>query len=254
MKKFFITLILVILVVISFLNIVTTTSQDQLSSSFKKALMVFATAKGLNATVSVAQGTQIGPIAIGQFLDPINDIIEQFSWVMIAALTSLGIQKLLLGITVDTLFNILLALVISSFLVMLWFQDKVGKRYMDIGAKIVLLVLFIRFAVPLSSYITDAVYRYYVVKTEFNIENNSNYLDISTQKIERATSQDPNSSWLSSIKKFDFVQTMDYLKKEVGLISDYIVNLMVVYIFQTLFLPVLFLLLFYKVVRIFLYI
>jgi hypothetical protein len=137
---------------------------------------------------------------------------------------------------------------------MLWFQDKVGKRYMDIGAKIVLLVLFIRFAVPLSSYITDAVYRYYVVKTEFNIENNSNYLDISTQKIERATSQDPNSSWLSSIKKFDFVQTMDYLKKEVGLISDYIVNLMVVYIFQTLFLPVLFLLLFYKVVRIFLYI
>src|SRR5660397_82253 len=74
----------------------------RLDSSFKQALAVFATAKGLNAVISLVQGTEVGPpgvtISIGEILDPINDLVERFSWIMLASLTSLGIQKIMMNI------------------------------------------------------------------------------------------------------------------------------------------------------------
>ena len=68
--------------------------------SFKQAVIVFGSAKALNGVISLAQGTEINlpfvVVAIGQILDPINDLVEQFSLIMLASLVSLGIQKILL--------------------------------------------------------------------------------------------------------------------------------------------------------------
>jgi len=224
-------------------------SHDEVHDSFKKALAIFATAKGLNAAISVAQGTEIGPIAIGEVLDPINDMIEQFSWIMIAALTSLGIQKILLYITADFAFNIVVASVIFIFIVMIWFKEKLDERYILAFAKVVLIVLFARFAVPLNSYVKHKVYEHYISKTEFSIEKNSKSLDLSTKKIEKISSKEPNSSWISTIKNFDLSKKINFLKQEVVSISDYIVNLIVVYIFETLFFPLIFLLLLYRLIK-----
>src|SRR5512139_3807710 len=87
--------------------------------TLKRALVTFAIARGLNAVISVAQGTEVSiePAGVGvnftpgQILDPLNDLIESFSWVMLLAATSLGIQELLLTILSAKTFTWMLIIV-----------------------------------------------------------------------------------------------------------------------------------------------
>ena len=75
---------------------------------------IYATARGINALVSVLQGTEMNALVltftVGELLDPINDLIERFSGIMMLALGSLALQKILLEVVSDTTFNILLTL------------------------------------------------------------------------------------------------------------------------------------------------
>ena len=69
-------------------------------TGIKRALVAFGIARGLNAIISTAQGTEIAvePMGIGvtltpgQLLDPVNDLIERLSWVLLASATALTIQ------------------------------------------------------------------------------------------------------------------------------------------------------------------
>lgn len=81
-------------------------SFQQADAGLKRALISFAAARALNAVISVAQGTEVSvqPLGFGvnftpgQLLDPVNDIVEQFSNVMLAASVAFGVQKALIGI------------------------------------------------------------------------------------------------------------------------------------------------------------
>ena len=69
------------------------TSRDYAQKSLSRALVTYAAARTLNGVVSVAQGTEIalepGGVGVvltpGQVLDPINDLVERFSSVMLVA-------------------------------------------------------------------------------------------------------------------------------------------------------------------------
>tara|TARA_R110002110_G_scaffold205066_7_gene417336 strand:- start:494315 stop:495475 length:1161 start_codon:yes stop_codon:yes gene_type:complete len=90
-------------------------SNNTIDSALASAGIIYASARGINALVSVLQGTEINAvvltIAIGEMLDPVNDLIERFSGVMLIALGSLAIQKILLGIVSHHFFNLLLSAV-----------------------------------------------------------------------------------------------------------------------------------------------
>ena len=65
---------------------------------------------------SVIQDTEIAfspagvgvTLAVGEILDPINDLIERFSFVMLVSTASLGIQKILLEVGIWFGFRLLL--------------------------------------------------------------------------------------------------------------------------------------------------
>jgi len=69
--------------------------KELVDKSFTESVVIFGSAKALNAVISLAQGTELDlpfvTVAIGEVLDPINDLIEQFSFVMLASMVSLGI-------------------------------------------------------------------------------------------------------------------------------------------------------------------
>src|SRR3954470_7217367 len=75
----------------------------QVDAGLKRALISFAAARTLNALISVAQGTEVSaqPFGVGvtltpgQLLDPLNDLVEQFSVLMLGASIAFGIQKVL---------------------------------------------------------------------------------------------------------------------------------------------------------------
>ena len=65
----------------------------QVEAGLRRALVTYAAARALNAVISVAQGTEValepGGVGVvfapGQALDPINDLVEQFSALMLLA-------------------------------------------------------------------------------------------------------------------------------------------------------------------------
>lgn len=88
-------------------------SSQFLNDSIIEAGIAFASARSINAIVSVLQTTSISVIAsisVGEVLDPINDMVEDFSTVMKYALGSLLLQKLLIEIVSQPIFKILLTL------------------------------------------------------------------------------------------------------------------------------------------------
>ena len=81
-------------------------SREFADDALKRALATFAVARTLNGVISVAQGTEVavepGGVGVvmtpGQILDPVNDLVERFSSVMLVAASSLGLQIVLLEI------------------------------------------------------------------------------------------------------------------------------------------------------------
>ena len=103
---------LVIAAAIAWSGLLENFSEDYVNRAFAGAGLIYATARGINGLVSVLQGTELDvvfvTVAIGEALDPINDLIERFSDFILVALGSLALQKILLGLVSHTLFNTLL--------------------------------------------------------------------------------------------------------------------------------------------------
>ena len=58
-------------------------SSQDINHSITNAGLIYGTARGINALVSVLQGTEVNVLvmtfSIGEVLDPVNDLIERFS-------------------------------------------------------------------------------------------------------------------------------------------------------------------------------
>ncbi|WP_292413223.1 MULTISPECIES: hypothetical protein [unclassified Methylophaga] len=130
---------------------------NQLSEMLKVTLTVYAIARGLNAVISVAQGTELSiePMGVGltltpgQILDPLNDLIEQFSTVLLMASASLGIQKILLSMGDIAIFRWLLAGFAAIVLVLVLWQ-KLPERWSARLFNLVLVITLLRLAIPLT--------------------------------------------------------------------------------------------------------
>ena len=100
----------------------------EVEAGLKRALTSFAAARALNAVISVAQGTEVAvqpagvgvTFAPGQALDPINDLVEQFSTLMLAASVSFGIQRALLGAGAHWALSLLLTVVALGWAAWHW--------------------------------------------------------------------------------------------------------------------------------------
>ncbi|WP_157109471.1 MULTISPECIES: hypothetical protein [Cobetia] len=99
----FLIAILLVMAVLAWWELPQQWARDVIDATLGQAFSAFAIAKGLNATISVLQSStidlQVFQVSPGEALDPANDMIERFSWVMFAATGSLALQKLLLGIS-----------------------------------------------------------------------------------------------------------------------------------------------------------
>ncbi|KZN67508.1 hypothetical protein [Pseudoalteromonas luteoviolacea] len=104
---------IVILVAISWLDVLDNLSKEFLNDSITQAGLTFASAKAINASVSVMQSFSVDfgvSISPGEVLDPVNDMVEDFSTLMKYALGSLLLQKLLVEIVSMSYFKVLLTL------------------------------------------------------------------------------------------------------------------------------------------------
>ncbi|XPV68099.1 MAG: hypothetical protein ACNI25_12400 [Halarcobacter sp.] len=228
--------------------------------SFTQAVIVFGSAKALNAVISLAQGTQLDLpfiiIAIGEVLDPINDLVEQFSLVMLACITSLGIQKILLNFVTNEVYNYLLLFFVIVFNIWLFKRFKKDEKLRGIFFKVTFILLFLRLSIPLIAYINNLSYNYFV-KPEYNIEvlnNNIVKVKDDVSKVTKETiNQKSNNSFINKvIEKFDssyYEKKVEEYRNAVDNSSDYIIDLIIVFIFQTILLPLVFLFFLYSFIK-----
>lgn len=237
-----------------------TTAKTLVDDSFSQAIIVFGSAKALNAVISLAQGTELSlpffVVAIGEVLDPVNDLVEQFSLVMLASMTSLGIQKIFLNFVTNEIYNYLLLVLVIVLNIWLYKRFRNDNKLRDIFFKVVFVLLFLRFAIPIISYVNDISYNYFV-KEEYNIERlNENIVkvkeDVSRVNQETLQAKKESSIFDKIVEKFDseyYSKKVQEYTDAVDNSSEYIIDLIIVFIFQTIFLPILFLFILYWFIK-----
>ena len=139
------------LVSLSWSGLLERNADARLSTVLERALITAAIARGLNGVISVAQGTEIAiqPIGVGvtitagQILDPLNDLVERFSWLSLVASASLGTQLLLTDIATEPAISAVVSAVAAGFLLLLWWPA--AQRAAGWLMRALALVLMIRF-------------------------------------------------------------------------------------------------------------
>ena len=135
----------------------------QAQVGFKRAVASFATARALNAVISVVQGTELSvqPLGVGvtltpgQMLDPLNDLVERFSDLMLAASVAFGVQLLLLEMGAHWGMSLALTLVALAWA---WPYIK-RKQSPALLTRVLVALLLVRFIVPAAGMASDIVYR-----------------------------------------------------------------------------------------------
>ena len=235
-----------------------------------RALIAFGIARGLNGVISVAQGTEfaVQPAGIGvnftpgQILDPVNDLIERFSWVMLAASASLGIQQTLLTIASWPYFSYLMVGLFLSAAAAVWlpavWRSKVGRYFI----KFAIVFVFVRFAVSLAAISSELVYVQFLAP---QYEQATAQLEATTADISRINSatreavddQDEELSLLDRAKRMyssakatlDIDARIEQYKTAAADASKSAVNLVVVFVFQTIVFPLLFIAVIYTLAK-----
>lgn len=261
-------LILAIVVVLSSLNVVDDYAGDDLDALFKRALVSFALARTLNGVISAVQGTEVAlqPAGVGvtltpgEILDPVNDLVERFSWIMLGATISLGIQQVLLDIGQWWGVRFLLAI-----LALAWLLLRIRRRRKSLPSGVgleralfylLIAVLFIRFAVPLALIANEAVYDQflesrYLASTQ-ELENAGRALEgvEAGQTAAAGTAEAGAKSDSKSIfgqvmdgarRTLDLEQKVADIKQKTTELIEHVIQLSVVFILQTGILPLAFL-------------
>lgn len=128
--------------------------QATVEDAFKRALVTWALARGLNGVISVAQGTEVAiqPAGVGvnftpgEILDPINDLVERFSWIMMLATSSLGVQQVLLAMSSwQGLILALSAAAVCALAAQWWLKNP---QWAKVATRVFFFLLLLRFMMP----------------------------------------------------------------------------------------------------------
>ena len=162
LSKLTVIVLVVLVVALSWSKSLSELAGAQVDTGLKRSVVSFAAARTLNAVISVVQGTEvvIHPLGVGvtltlgQVLHPINDLVEQFSFIMLMASVAFGVQKLLLTIGSTWVVSALVAGLGLVWSVLYWYQRA------PLGlSRFLVVVVFIRFVMPVatigSAYVFD---------------------------------------------------------------------------------------------------
>ncbi len=248
---------------------VDSTGERYASDAFTRALVTFAVARTLDGVISVAQGTEIAVepggvgvnFTVGQMLDPINDLVERFSAVMLVATSSLGLQNILLQMT--TWWGTTLALILAAVaaLIVLWWSRFDGSRIRTVTMQILLVTVFLRFAVPILVIGSNLVFDTFLATeqaaatqaleaTRLDIEELNEEVVVPEADPEDQSVIERLGSMLdSSLAAMNVSERLDRLRDRVSNASEHIVNLIVIFVLQTIILPLVFLWLFVELLK-----
>lgn len=264
--KLLFTLLLLASAVLALSGIADRKGEAYLQQGLKRALVTFAVSRALNGVISVAQETEIalepagvgGTLLPGQILDPVNDLIERFSWVMLAASTSLGLQSLFATILAWSWFSWALTVWIAGVILLLWVPRLSAKtlRWRRPILKATIVFLMLRFLTPFIAFSSETIYQLFL---EERYETSLQGLKSAQEGIvevqgatvppDAVVEQEVNGSFFdramqlyqSARDGINIRQRMAQLSAIASKTTENAVELIVIFVFQTILFPLLFL-------------
>lgn len=272
-RRWLLVMVVAVTVLLSSLTSVDRLAQAEYETLFERALITFALARTLNGVISAVQGTELAlqPAGVGvtltpgEVLDPVNDLVERFSWIMLGATLSLGVQQVMLDIGQWWGIRLLLALLALTWLALRIRREMAGgggtspASLDSILLRVLIVTLFIRFAVPLAMLANEGLYTLFLEER---------YL-YSTQVIENAGAEISEAGALperepregesffsgisraldSTLDTLDLAERVNLIKNRAGDVVEHLIQLSVVFILQTGILPIVFLWLFLQLFK-----
>jgi hypothetical protein len=263
-NKWLLSLLLLLIGLLSVTPFVDQRAAVDYEQLFQRAFVTFALARTINGVISVVQGTEVAlqPAGVGvtltpgEILDPVNDLVERFSWIMMGATISLGIQNVLLDVSAWWLIQVLVAVVAAWILIRLWFPGQDSGVRKTLLKRVFLLLLFIRFAVPVMLIANDLLYQQFLEQryqhsTQVITEAGKELEQMSAEASEEQGNGTDDSmldsitrAWSSTLDSMDLSGRLQRMQARAGDVIEHLIQLGVVFILQTGLLPIAFLWLF----------
>lgn len=225
---------IILIIIISLAPLMDVLSYTYQEEAFERALYAFGIAKTLNGIISLFQGTEIqgslifagATFSVGEILDPLNDMIERFSWLMLASSVALGLEKLLISFGATQALKIIISLSGLILLLSLWFPRYLAYIKPAI-MRFFIVVLILRFCMPALELSNRVIHNYFTAEL---YTQSTQVLTKEVQVLESVKSQPP--------KELSFYQK---LSNKADLLSREMISMMVIFTFHTILLPLFFL-------------
>jgi uncharacterized membrane protein len=231
--------------------------------NFQRALAVAAIARGFNGVISVAQGTEvaIAPVGVGvtltlgEILDPLNDLVERFSALALIASVALGLQLTLSEIFASPWLSGVLSVAALAYLALLWRAPHHLQQTSALWlGKFLGLIIFLRFMLAVMLLATHLLDTYFLDARQNEAMDNLSYTkthiqNLQEQQIEAAPTDmeadlfDRTAAGIreflsSSSQTLDLKAQLNEVEQQVESSIEEMINLIVIFLLQTLLLPV----------------
>lgn len=219
----------------------------QAEAGLKRALATFAAARALNAAISVVKGTELAAtpagigvtLAPGQVLDPVDDLVEQFSSLMLAASVAFGVEIALIRIGGHWAVSAALSALALAWAWRAW-RGVPRRPWLD---RFLVAALLVRFAVPLVVLGSEAGFRAFLQE---DYAAGQATIEASRSEVEARTAPPPavEKSLAERLKGWldrgpDVSGRIEELKSIATRAVEHMVRLIVVFVLQTLVVPLL---------------
>jgi len=252
--RLLLSLLLAGLVTLSWSGVLDARAEAGARDTLARAFATWAVARGLNGVISVAQGTEVAiqPVGVGvtitagEILDPLNDLVERFSELALVATASLGLQLLLTELAHNPWLSVLVTAAAALAVACLWWPRPFALR--PVLLRLCLLALFARFVVAgvtgVCAWIDETVLAERQRAALDNIARTQQAIEAleTTPKAaagERGGLLDRFNALLDDTgETLDVERRLQALKARVESAVGEVVNLIVLFVLQTLLLPV----------------
>ena len=232
-------LVLLVIVAFSWSEQMNSLAIEQVDTGFKRALISFASARAIGGVLSVAQAAQVDiqpgglgvTLAPGQLLAPVNDLVKHFADLMLLASVAFGIQKILIEIGGHSLIST--ALTVTT---VIWLYLNLRENYVPTWlSRSLVIFLMLRFAIPVALIGTGELSQKFL-----NAEYEEAHSEIKATAVVVGVGGPAVLPAGQAPGWFPKIPTLpDYkkLKERLEESAAHVVKLMVVFLLQTLLLP-----------------
>ncbi len=217
----------------------------------------------------MAQGTEVAvePVGIGltftpgQILDPANDLIERFSWIVLASGSSLGIQRVLLDVTASLGFTLLVSAFVVGALFLMWRPGFLSAGTRRALYRLTLVLIIVRFAIPAIAICSEGLYDMFLesqfIESKQQLERTAQNIGEINRETQAPIADGEDRTFFESARRayesatnaVSIEKRMESLKQAVANVSENAINLIVVFVLQTILFPLLFLWLIIQLVK-----